>query len=133
MLGLTDTRIFLPPVNTSAVPSELACRKMPKPDGGWASRSTSSFSAMIWSLASRKVAVSRSFWPVRPASAASVWAIRSSISLDVRGESASFPRSAAISSSRKETWSVSTLTLTSSSWRAARALSSRAAMPLTPS
>ena len=37
--GLTLTRIFRPPVNTSAVPSSQASRNTPKPDGGWASRS----------------------------------------------------------------------------------------------
>ena len=59
--GLTLTRIFRPPVNTSALPSSQACRKIPNPDGGCASRSTSSFSATIWSRASRKVLTSRSF------------------------------------------------------------------------
>ena len=34
---------------------------MPKPAGGWASRSTSSLSVMIWSRASRRVWASRSF------------------------------------------------------------------------
>ena len=49
ILGLTLTRILRPPVKTSAVPSSQADRKTPKPDGGCASRSTSSFSATIWS------------------------------------------------------------------------------------
>ena len=39
----------------SAVPSSLACRNTPKPAGGWASRSTSSLRATIWSRASRRV------------------------------------------------------------------------------
>ena len=37
---------------------------MPKPAGGWASRSTSSLSFMIWSRASRSVWARRSFWDV---------------------------------------------------------------------
>jgi len=57
----TFTRILRPPVNTSHVSSSLAFRKTPKPDGGCASRSTSSFSATIWSRASRSVVASRSF------------------------------------------------------------------------
>ncbi len=59
--GEMFTRILRPPVNTSHVSSSFAFRKTPKPDGGCASRSTSSFSATIWSRASRSVAASRSF------------------------------------------------------------------------
>src|SRR6266516_4389115 len=124
--GLTLTRIFRPPVNTSAVPSSQALRKTPKPEGGWASLSTSSLSATIWSLASRSVLARRSFCPVTLARLVSVSRSRSSSSRDCTGESASRRRSAAISSSRKEICVVRTLT--SSSCRAARALSSRAAM-----
>ena len=40
----------------------VAARKVPKPAGGWASRSTSSLSFMIWSRASRSVWARRSFW-----------------------------------------------------------------------
>ena len=74
----------------------------PKPDGGWASRSTSSFSATIWSRASRRVAASRSFWAVTPVMLPSVSRSLSSRSRTCRGESASLRRSTAISSSRKE-------------------------------
>ena len=101
-LGDTFTRILRPPVNTSQVSSSFACRKTPKPDGGWASRSTSSFSATIWSRASRRVAASRSFWAVTPVRLPSVSRSLSSRSRTCRGESASLRRSTAISSSRKE-------------------------------
>jgi len=59
--GLAATRSFRPPVNTSSVSSSLRPRKVPNPDGGCASRSTSSFRAMIFSRASRSVSASRSF------------------------------------------------------------------------
>jgi hypothetical protein len=131
MLGLTLTRILRPPVNTSALPSGPADRNTPKPLGGCARRSTSSFRATIWSRASRSVPVSRSFCPVIVARFASASRSRSSMSRDWRGESASLPRRAATSSSRKEIFVVRTLT--SSSYRPERALSSREAMPLTPS
>ena len=100
--GDTFTRILRPPVNTSHVSSSFAFRKTPNPDGGWASRSTSSFSATIWSRASRRVAASRSFWAVTPVRLPSVSRSLSSRSLTCRGESASLRRSTAISSSRKE-------------------------------
>ena len=64
--------------------------------------STSSFSATIWSRASRSVAANRSFWPVTPVRFASLSRSLSSRSLTCRGESASLRRSTAISSSRKE-------------------------------
>ena len=83
--GLTLTRIFRPPVNTSAVPSSHASRKTPNPEGGWASRSTSSLSATIWSRASRSVSASRSFWPVTEARLASVSRRRSSRRPDMPG------------------------------------------------
>ena len=100
--GLTLTRIFRPPVNTSAVPSSHASRKTPNPEGGWASRSTSSLSATIWSRASRSVSASRSFWPVTEARPASVSRRRSSSRRTCLGESASRRLSTATSSSRKE-------------------------------
>jgi len=100
--GETFTRILRPPVNTSAVPSSHGFRKTPNPDGGWASRSTSSFSATIWSRASRSVVASRSFWAVTPERLPSVSRSRSSSILTWRGESASLRRRTAISSSRKE-------------------------------
>src|ERR1019366_8865536 len=103
----------------------------PTPCGAAASRSTSSFRATIWSRASRSVPASRSFWPVTPARLASVSRSRSSTSLDCLGESASLRRNAATSSSRKEICVVRTLT--SSSYRPARAPSSPEATPLTPS
>ena len=65
--GLTLTRSLRPPVKTSTESSSLRCRKMPKPAGGWASRSTSSLRVMIWSRASRSVWASRSFWEVTAA------------------------------------------------------------------
>src|SRR5450755_3806760 len=120
--GLTWTRIFRPPVNTAAVLSWAAFRKTPKPDGGCASRSTSSLSATIWSRASRSVPVSRSFCAVTAARLASVSRSLSSRSRAWRGESASLRRNAAISSSRKEICAVRPLT--SSSCREARELSS---------
>ena len=55
------TRSLRPPVKTSIESSSLRLRKVPKPAGGWASRSTSSLSFMIWSRASRRVCASRSF------------------------------------------------------------------------
>ena len=58
--------------------SSLRPRKVPKPAGGWASRSTSSLSFMIWSRASRRVWASRSFWEVTAASERCVSASRSS-------------------------------------------------------
>ena len=62
--GLTLTRSLRPPVNTSMESSSLRARKVPKPAGGWASRSTSSLSVMIWSRASRRVWARRSFCEV---------------------------------------------------------------------
>ena len=66
--GLTLTRSLRPPVKTSIESSSLRSRKVPKPAGGWASRSTSSLSVMIWSRASRRVWASRSFCDVTAAS-----------------------------------------------------------------
>ncbi len=77
-VGLTLTRSLRPPVNTSMVSSSLRPRNVPKPVGGWASRSTSSFSVMIWSRASRRVVASRSFCAVSDASADWVSASRCS-------------------------------------------------------
>ena len=129
--GDTFTRILRPPVNTSAVSSSHALRKIPNPDGGWASRSTSSFSATIWSRASRSVAASRSFCAVTPLRLPSVSCSRSSSSLTCRGESASRRRSTAISSSRNEICAVRLFT--SSSCRDTRPPSSLVAKPLTSS
>ncbi len=77
-LGLTATRSLRPPVKMSTVSSSLRPRKTPKPAGGWASRSTSSFRATIWSRASWSVSTSRSFWVVTAARLACRSAIRSS-------------------------------------------------------
>src|SRR6201993_2105161 len=129
--GLTFTRILRPPVNTSAVLSSRAARNTPKPDGGCASRSTSSLSATIWSLASRRVEAKRSFCEVTEVSDASVSRSRSSSKRTWRGESASLRRSTAISSSRKEICAVRLDT--SSSCREARPPSSLAATALTSS
>ena len=128
--GDTFTRILRPPVKTSAVSSSHALRKTPNPEGGWASRSTSSFSATIWSRASRSVAASRSFWLETPVRLASVSRSLSSSSLTCLGESARRRRSTAISSSRNEICAVRLFT--SSSCREARPLSSLVATPPPP-
>src|SRR5215475_2540754 len=129
--GLTLTRILRPPVKTSAVPSSQAPRNTPKPEGGLASRSTSSFSATIWSRASRSVSASRSFCPVTEASLASASRSRSSTSRACLGESASLRRRTATSSSRNEICVVRPLTW--SSCRAESEPSSRVATPPPPS
>ena len=61
-VGLTETRILRPELTTSTVPSSAGPTKIPNVFGGWARRSTSAFSATIWSRASRSVEASRSFW-----------------------------------------------------------------------
>src|SRR5215471_19289253 len=129
--GLTLTRILRPPVKTSAVPSSQAPRNTPKPEGGLASRSTSSFSATIWSRASRSVSARRSFWPVTEESLASASRSRSSTRRACLGESASLRRRTATSSSRKEICVVRPLTW--SSCRAESEPSSRVATPPPPS
>lgn len=68
--------------------------------GGWASRSTSSLRATIWSRASRSVPASRSFWADTPARLVCSSTIRSSRILVCRGDSASLRRRTAISCSR---------------------------------
>src|SRR5215471_17480667 len=128
--GLTLTRILRPPVKTSAVPSSQAPRNTPKPEGGLASRSTSSFSATIWSRASRSVSARRSFWPVTEESLASASRSRSSTRRACLGESASLRRRTATSSSRKEICVVRPLTW--SSCRAESEPSSRVATPPPP-
>src|SRR5690348_7412192 len=128
--GLTLTRILRPPVNTSAAPSSQALRKMPKPDGGLVSRSTSSLSATIWSRASRKVSASRSFCRLTVDSRASASPSRSSNSRACRGESVSLRRRTATSSSRKEICVVRLLTW--SSCRPANEPSSRVATSSPP-
>ena len=57
-VGDTATRIRRPPVNTSTVSSGPAVRKTPYPLGGWASRSTSSWSCRSWARASWRVTMS---------------------------------------------------------------------------
>src|SRR5215471_17094375 len=128
--GLTLTRILRPPVNTSAAPSSQRLRKMPKPDGGLVSRSTSSFSATIWSRASRSVSASRSFCRLTVDNRASASPSRSSSNRDCRGESVSLRRRTATSSSRKEICVVRLLTW--SSCRPANEPSSRVATPPPP-
>ena len=106
-LGLTFTRSLRPPVKTSMESSSLRFRKVPKPAGGWASRSTSSFSFMICSRASRRVWASRSFWEVTAASERWVSASRSSRPREWPGDSPSLRRRSVTSASRKRTWLMS--------------------------
>ena len=106
-VGLTFTRSLRPPVKTSIESSSLRPRKVPKPAGGCASRSTSSLRATIWSRASRRVWASRSFWAVTAARERCVSARRSSRPRVWPGASASWRRRTATSSSRKRTWFMS--------------------------
>jgi hypothetical protein len=98
--GLTLTRSLRPPVNTSIESSSLRWMKTPKPEGGCASRSTSSLSVTIWSRASRRVWASRSFWAVTAARDRCVSESRCSSSRDEPGASASRRRSSPTSLSR---------------------------------
>ena len=93
--GLTLTRSLRPPVKTSMESSSLRARKVPKPAGGCASRSTSSLSVMIWSRASRSVWASRSFCEVTAARDRWVSASRCSSARECIGLSASRRRSSA--------------------------------------
>ena len=81
----------------------VAARKVPKPAGGWASRSTSSLSFMIWSRASRSVWARRSFWLVTAASERWVSASRCSRPRAWPGTSVSRRRRSETSASRKRT------------------------------
>ncbi len=104
--GLTLTRSLRPPVKTSTESSSLRARKVPKPAGGWASRSTSSLSFMIWSRASRSVWARRSFCEVTAASERWVSARRSSSPREPPGASVSRRRRSPTSASRKRTCSI---------------------------
>ncbi len=105
--GLAVTRSLRPPVNTSIESSSLRCRKVPKPAGGCASRSTSSLSRVIWSRASRSVSASRSFCAVTAESERCVSASRSSMPREWPGASLNRRRRSPTSASRKRTWSAS--------------------------
>ena len=109
--GLTLTRSLRPPVKTSTESSSLRCRKVPNPAGGWASRSTSSFSFVIWSRASRRVWASRSFWLVTAASDRWASASRSSTVRWEPGASLRRRRRSVTSASRKRTCPMSSSAL----------------------
>ena len=125
--GWMETRILRPAVKTSTVPSSLVPRKVPYPDGGIVSFSTSSRNAAMCSRASRRVADRRSFCETAWASWPLVSRIRSSRVRTRLGASCRRRRRRTISSSRVFTWSWSSPTWCSYSAR--RRSCSAATMP----